>query len=226
MAGEIVKVPSLDLRKFNMAETQLNTHKADLSKITEIVNEDQAKEATATLKLALTTVKEIEAKRKELVKPINEVKDKIQDRANALKKILPKDIDRVKALVVNFQVVQEEIERKAQEAEDNRKLEAQEKLDQAKEDAADSDGFLSEDQEKEQAEEINTLEGEATQSFNITSTKTKGITTTWKHEITDEALIPKEYMLIDEVAIRKAVKAGERNIPGVRIYEHKNLTVR
>jgi hypothetical protein len=46
--------------------------------------------------------------------------------------------------------------------------------------------------------------------------------TVWKYEITDESLIPREYLQVDKGAIQKAVKSGGvRNIPGVRIYDEQ-----
>jgi len=48
----------------------------------------------------------------------------------------------------------------------------------------------------------------------------------WKFLIEDAAQVPREYLMVDERAIRDAVKAGVREIPGVKIYEHKDIAVR
>jgi hypothetical protein len=47
----------------------------------------------------------------------------------------------------------------------------------------------------------------------------------WRFEITDEDLIPREYLVVDEVRIRKVVNAlkADTNIPGVRVFEQKQL---
>ena len=45
----------------------------------------------------------------------------------------------------------------------------------------------------------------------------------WKAEITDFNLLPDEYKMADEVKIGKVVRAGIRQIPGVRIYEEKSI---
>lgn len=42
---------------------------------------------------------------------------------------------------------------------------------------------------------------------------------TWTYEITDEKKVPREYLAVDEKKIGKVVKAGIREIPGVRIFE-------
>jgi hypothetical protein len=45
----------------------------------------------------------------------------------------------------------------------------------------------------------------------------------WKFEVTDPAKVPREYLMVDEVKIRKIVMAlkGDANIPGVRVYSEK-----
>lgn len=47
----------------------------------------------------------------------------------------------------------------------------------------------------------------------------------WTFEITDEDLIPREYLEVDLVRIRKVVTAlkGDTNIPGVRVFEQKRI---
>lgn len=41
----------------------------------------------------------------------------------------------------------------------------------------------------------------------------------WTFIIEDEGKIPREFLKVDEQKIRQAVRAGQREIPGVRIYE-------
>lgn len=48
----------------------------------------------------------------------------------------------------------------------------------------------------------------------------------WKHEVTDPAAVPRQYLMVDERAIRAAVDAGIRDIPGVRIFEEAEIRVR
>lgn len=47
----------------------------------------------------------------------------------------------------------------------------------------------------------------------------------WKHEIVDAAQVPREFLVVDERLIREAVRAGRRDIPGVRIFEDAELAV-
>lgn len=50
--------------------------------------------------------------------------------------------------------------------------------------------------------------------------------TTWEFEITDEAQVPREYLAVNEQKIRQAVKAGIRQVAGVRIYEKTSTSFR
>lgn len=48
----------------------------------------------------------------------------------------------------------------------------------------------------------------------------------WDFEIVDASAVPPEFLMVNEKAIRAAVKAGVRNIPGVNIYQKEELSVR
>jgi len=48
----------------------------------------------------------------------------------------------------------------------------------------------------------------------------------WKHEVINPELVPHRFWEINESLIREAVDKGEREIPGVRIYEDKIVSVR
>lgn len=52
------------------------------------------------------------------------------------------------------------------------------------------------------------------------------ITKTWDFEVTDAALVPREFCQPNEVAIRMAVRGGNREIAGVRIFEKENISIR
>lgn len=54
----------------------------------------------------------------------------------------------------------------------------------------------------------------------------KGVTKTWAFEIENDKLVPRDYLMVDEKAIRQAIRDGVRTIPGVRIYQEESLRVR
>lgn len=48
----------------------------------------------------------------------------------------------------------------------------------------------------------------------------------WEFKVIDKSMVPPEYLMVDEKAIRQAVKAGIRQIRGVRIFEQASTTFR
>ena len=48
----------------------------------------------------------------------------------------------------------------------------------------------------------------------------------WEFEVVDPKQVPRDYLRVDESAIRRAIMQGIRNIPGVKIYQTERLTVR
>lgn len=48
----------------------------------------------------------------------------------------------------------------------------------------------------------------------------------WTFQITEPSLVPREYLVVDDKAIRRAVLAGQRSIAGVHIYEEEELATR
>jgi hypothetical protein len=53
-----------------------------------------------------------------------------------------------------------------------------------------------------------------------------GVRRVWKFEVFDPSLLPREYTEPAMGALRQAVNDGERNIPGVRIYQDGGVNVR
>lgn len=54
----------------------------------------------------------------------------------------------------------------------------------------------------------------------------KGTTKRWTFEVLDSNQIPREYLMVDETAIRQAIAAGVRAIPGVNIFQKEGLSIR
>lgn len=52
-----------------------------------------------------------------------------------------------------------------------------------------------------------------------------GIRKTWTFEVTDEKLVPRQYLVVDEKAVKAAIAAGERSIPGIRIFEKETVAI-
>lgn len=50
--------------------------------------------------------------------------------------------------------------------------------------------------------------------------------TVWLFEVTDKEKIPRQFLKLDEVCVRAAIKMGNREIPGLRIWEEKTTVFR
>ena len=50
--------------------------------------------------------------------------------------------------------------------------------------------------------------------------------TKWTHEVVDPSLVPRNYCMVNEAAIKAAVAGGLRAIPGVRIFETVRTAIR
>jgi len=50
--------------------------------------------------------------------------------------------------------------------------------------------------------------------------------TVWKAEVVDPAAVPRQFLMVNEAAIKAAVAGGMREIPGVRIFEDVRTVVR
>lgn len=50
--------------------------------------------------------------------------------------------------------------------------------------------------------------------------------TVWRHEVVDPAAVPRQFLMVNEAAIKAAVAGGMREIPGVRIFEDVRTVVR
>jgi len=51
------------------------------------------------------------------------------------------------------------------------------------------------------------------------------ITRRWTYEVLDITKVPRKYLLLDGVAVREVIRAGEREISGLRIYQEEGLRV-
>ena len=48
----------------------------------------------------------------------------------------------------------------------------------------------------------------------------------WVWELENEQLIPREYLSLDEKKIESAIKNGVRNIPGIKVFEKEEISIR
>ena len=70
-----------------------------------------------------------------------------------------------------------------------------------------------------------TVVKEAVRIVTTTGVKASG-SIRWKGEVENADLVPRQYLMVNQAAIDAAVKGGARTIPGVRIFETVNTSIR
>jgi hypothetical protein len=89
---------------------------------------------------------------------------------------------------------------------------------------------------QEEAEQLKTAEEKETQQVRQESEfkrqlaqaqhQTEGIRQVWSFALEDFSQVPREYLMLDEQKVRQAIRSGERDIPGIRIYQQQQTVYR
>jgi hypothetical protein len=165
--------------------------------------------------------KRIEDLRTAFVKPLNDHVKRINEFFRAPAARLADAEGKIKRGLLAFQ-----------QEEDRRRRDEQRRLE---EEARKERERLAKQAEKAAAagkvEKAETLEARAAQVvapvLQTETPKVAGVSTrsVWKFEIVDPELVPRVYLVPDEAKIRRVAQAlkGDANIPGVRVYEEKQL---
>jgi len=180
-----------------------------------VANDKGMADATEMLSWIAGAKKRFEEKRKALVKPLNDHVKTINSMFKEYTAPLEAADSTLRGKVLNYRREQERI--RQEEEERIRKLAEKEQArleEQAAKKGAPPPPPMPIPQVQEQAR---TVRGD------LGTVSAKKV---WDYEIVDERQIPPEFMMVNEKAIRAAVKAGVRNIPGVKIYQREELAVR
>lgn len=199
------------------------------------------------LKLLTTMDREIEEQRKELVKPINESKEKIQaffkKHSDPVQKAIAILKGKYSAYAQEQKRIADEEQRKANaEAEAERARLAAQAVKATQEAAAiiedqQTTGIVTEEQAVKLVEvENKALELQTQAAMTVAPVlrsapaKVAGISSreNWKFEVIDLSLVPREYLMIDEKKVSGVVKAmkAETKIAGIRAYPEAVLATR
>ena len=171
-------------------------------------------ENEADLELAATALTRVRdylrrsaAARTDLVKPLNDTVKKINAGIKERDDPVIKEDSRLKRIMGAFRAKQQQL----------RQLEYEENLRKSAELFKDGSPI---------PEVVAPVPAEAERVVQTDPGSSVGFTTVWKWEVTDLGMVPRKYFKLDEATIGKLVKAGERDIPGVRIYSEQVPTVR
>lgn len=247
-ALEIQKHDAIEELKKSFAE-KFEKRAEELNQII-IENKEQydfaIKEAAALAK----DVKSLDAKRKDVLKPLKDVTDSI----NAICKELPKSaneaIDSLKSRAAKWQREENarlEAERRRIERE---RQERERKLEEARRE--EMERLKAEEEEEKRTAEIfgltpdlkdielqkeDVFEGSlqykkeievkhAVAMKEVEQAAPKNVRKVWKFRVTDKSKVPDEFLIVDEKALGAAVRSGARKIEGVEIYFEETVVLR
>lgn len=193
---------------------------------TAITNAQQNEAAGAYLKEIKAKAKEIEAVRVSFVKPLNDQVKVINDWFKR-----PLDIlSQAEAAVKRVMLAWDQAERKRVAEEEARLREEARKREEAERAKLEKRASKAEASGKEEkAEELRQQAAMVSVPAPVLAPPPRAsgvqVRKSWDFEITDPALVPREYLEINEVKIRKVVLAlkGDTSIPGIRVFEKESV---
>lgn len=166
-----------------------------------ICDEGSQKLGTDILSFVKKAYRNLETKRKVFTQPILDAKKNIDDEFKAMTIPLKEAEQVIKEKLLSYH---QELRQKAEE-------EAKEKAKKNEEVAK----KLNLPKVETKPEEVpNQAKGTIGTSY---------IQKRWTFELTDKEEVPREYLMLDNVSINNAIKAGVREIPGLRIYQKETI---
>jgi len=180
-----------------------------------VKTESDVRTATNFLSQVKKRIKRIETLRKEFLEPfqagVKNINNKFKLQSEPLKEIERLIKESIKTFIDEQEKIQMEKQRK-EEAERKKLEEEREKQ------LAEGKKVEALPEKKEMVKEEKTMY-RAEEGATI-------VKKVWKFYVEDVSKVPNEYLLIDEVKIRAAIGAGERDIKGVKIYQDNQITIR
>lgn len=219
---------------------------ADLTMIQEfvkthkIVDQQSLLDATEFLAKAKRAVKLYDEKRLDLTRGLKATVKKIEEIFKAKTNPLDEAITKLSASILKYN--QELQQKRLKEAQENAEREKQERIKKAQEEAEaaklTASIFGDEEEEEAVAEAEQKVEEAKQEIIKVEPIKTAAVRTMsgtssirkdWTYEVVslDELAKSRVDLVIENsVAIRQAIRNGERDIPGLRIFQKETLSVR
>lgn len=202
--------------------------RAKLVTVTDAISYDRAVDF---LKEVNTKMKDFKAQREKYIKPMKDsikaIDDKLKEPIKLLEDTEATLREKLNAYLAEVQKQEEErlaIERK--QAEDNA-LKEIDSLENMKTQASEFDDVTQKAiQRTIENKQNRAIEATALQEKINLSTSSASVSTVWDFEVTDKSQLPLEYLKVDEVAIRNAIRNGQREIAGVKIFQKPQLSLR
>lgn len=197
-----------------------------------IKNPEDMKSATDLLSMIVGRKKRIEELRVRYVKPLNEQVKMINNDFKGAILPLTELEGVVKGTMLDYRKKEaEKIEKQRLKAEEKerKKFEAQREkeriaLEKEKEDMSKKEIKQAEAEIEKEEFEFDDDDFKQQKSVHSDNGSVK-IRKQWTFKVVEPSKVPKKYLIVDEKAIRKAVKDGERSINGVEIFEEEIVGV-
>lgn len=206
-----------------------------------VLSREDLSEATDILKEIKNRIKTAEEERKDLVSPFNDGVKRINSRFKAMLEPLAEAGEKLASKMLQFQQSEE---RKAREEaarlEKIRLEEEKKKREEAEAARKAEEAAILENSGGEQldraapppaAPEPPPSQPITVQSLHKPTTygQTGAVSTVkkiWAFELVDLSQVPVEFCVLDQVKVNQAIRAGAREIPGLRIFQKDSLSVR
>ena len=204
-----------------------------------IKTQSENEKAAVVLSAIKGRYKELDERRKQITKPLDEAKQRVMDLFRQPLDDLKEAESIIKKAISNFADEQERIVREAQRKleeearkkaeEERRRKEEQERQWREKQAKLEAEGKFEEARKAQEKADQRALEAQSVVEevvpLVMTNIQTKGISyrEQWKAEIVDIDLLPREYMLPNQQALDKVAQATKGTIPisGVRFICNK-----
>lgn len=158
----------------------------------------------------------IEEKKLEITRPIMEDKKKIDDLAKNLISDLQLSIKDLRDNILKYEKEQEELR-----LAELRRLEEERKR---KEEELKAAVMNNAEVKQEDINELQIIKQQQAQA--IQSPTSSSISKVWTYQVVAHELIPIEYLMPDDAAIKAAIKSGVRDIKGIAIFQKDQLVIR
>ncbi len=224
MTNQIID-PQVQLQEISTQVAELQEQAQHIT----IANDYDVSMATELLSQVKSRAKAIETLRVLIVQPFNDQVKQINNMFKSQIEPLEKIEANVKRAIVVFRQMQEEILRKEREEQERARREEMQRLEQERLAAAEANAPLEEVQALEAKQEDLALKPITIEPQKTSVRSTSGTMSAkkiWKFEVTDATMLPFEYLTPNEVAIRRAMQDGIRDIPGVRMYQEESISIR
>lgn len=165
----------------------------------EIKTTEDVESASQFLKKISDNLKVIESKRLEFTAPLNQSLKSINDTFKRVKEPLMKAKEEVSSKILTWRRAEQE-----RIAKEEQRRQAIQKAHEA------------------QGHNVNAPVTMARPENTIGNTQVRKV---WTFEITDFSQVPDSYKGIDRVAVNNAIRAGVREVPGLKIYQEETMAI-